>query len=69
LIFLLQVEKGPGFGTNFTLVCPYALLAHYHEQDFARSEGVEPNLIRVWVGLEDADEIIAAFDRALRMAL
>jgi hypothetical protein len=33
----LDVAKGPSLGTNFTLVCPYTLLAHYHELDFAMS--------------------------------
>lgn len=31
----LQVAKGPGFGTNFTLACPYTLLAHYTELEWA----------------------------------
>ncbi len=30
-----QVAKGPGFGTNFTLACPYTLLAHYTELEWA----------------------------------
>ena len=29
----LRVAKGPGFGTNFTLVCPYTQLAHFTELD------------------------------------
>src|SRR5690606_34252738 len=64
----LPVAKGPGFGTNFTLVCPYTLLAHYHELEFARVAGVDPSLIRVWVGLEPAGDLIAAFDHALLQA-
>ena len=64
----LPVAKGPGFGTNFTLVCPYTLLAHYHELDFARRAGVDSSLIRVWVGLEPVEDIIAAFDNALAAA-
>ena len=35
------MAQGPGFGTNFTLACPYTLLAHYHELDWAASCGVE----------------------------
>lgn len=27
----LEVCKGPSLGTNFTLACPYTLLAHYQE--------------------------------------
>jgi cystathionine gamma-synthase len=48
----LNVAKGPSLGTNFTLVCPYTLLAHYHELDFAMGYNVPPNLLRIAVGLE-----------------
>lgn len=61
----LDVAKGPSLGTNFTLVCPYTLLAHYHELDFAMSYNVPPNLIRVAVGLEDFDELKEKFAFAL----
>lgn len=61
----LNVAKGPSLGTNFTLVCPYTLLAHYHELDFAMSYDVPPNLIRIAVGLEDFDELKAKFEAAL----
>eukprot|EP00934_Nitzschia_sp_Nitz4_P008420 Nitzschia sp. Nitz4//scaffold31_size150131//107860//109758//NITZ4_002844-RA/size150131-processed-gene-0.117-mRNA-1//1//CDS//3329547707//8410//frame0 len=61
----LDVAKGPSLGTNFTLVCPYTLLAHYHELDFAISYDVPPNLIRIAVGLEDFDDLKAKFENAL----
>jgi cystathionine gamma-synthase len=61
----LNVAKGPSLGTNFTLVCPYTLLAHYHELNFALSYNVPPNLIRIAVGLEDFDELKAKFEAAL----
>ena len=61
----LDVAKGPGFGTNFTLVCPYTLLAHYHELEFARAYDVRANLIRVAVGLEDLDVLRDTFAQAL----
>jgi cystathionine gamma-synthase len=61
----LDVAKGPSLGTNFTLVCPYTLLAHYHELDFAMSYNVPPNLIRIAVGLEDFDDLKEKFDYAL----
>jgi cystathionine gamma-synthase len=60
----LNVAKGPSLGTNFTLVCPYTLLAHYHELDFAMSYNVPPNLLRISVGLEDADRLKARFEEA-----
>lgn len=61
----LEVDKGPSLGTNFTLACPYTLLAHYQELDFARSSGVAADLIRVSVGLETTDELIRRFQKAL----
>ena len=61
----LRVSKGPSLGNNFTLACPYVLLAHYGELEWVRSCGVSPNLVRVSVGLEAADDLIARFDAAL----
>eukprot|EP00559_Dactyliosolen_fragilissimus_P004030 CAMPEP_0184859360 /NCGR_PEP_ID=MMETSP0580-20130426/4369_1 /TAXON_ID=1118495 /ORGANISM="Dactyliosolen fragilissimus" /LENGTH=871 /DNA_ID=CAMNT_0027355957 /DNA_START=48 /DNA_END=2664 /DNA_ORIENTATION=+ len=62
----LNVAKGPSLGTDFTLVCPYTLLAHYHELDFAMQYGVTPNLIRIAVGLEEPDTLIQKFEEAFR---
>mmetsp|Transcript_15755 Transcript_15755/g.39614 ORF Transcript_15755/g.39614 Transcript_15755/m.39614 type:complete len:644 (-) Transcript_15755:711-2642(-) len=62
---VLDVAKGPSLGTNFTLVCPYTLLAHYHELDFALSHNVPPNLIRIAVGLEDYSDLEEKFAYAL----
>lgn len=61
----LEVSKGPSLGNNFTLACPYTLLAHFNELDWAESYGVSRYLIRVSVGLESAEDLIARFDRAL----
>ena len=61
----LRLSKGPSFGTTFTLVCPYTLLAHYHELEWAEGCGVSANLLRVSCGLEPIETIIAAFDEAL----
>jgi cystathionine gamma-synthase len=61
----LDVAKGPSLGTNFTLICPYTLLAHYHELDFAMSYNVPPNLIRIAVGLEDFEDLKSRFANAL----
>lgn len=49
----MEVCKGPSFGTVFSLACPFTLLAHYHELDWAESCGVSRYLIRLSVGLED----------------
>ena len=62
---VLPLSKGPSLGTNFTLICPYTLLAHYHELEFARTYNVSPNLIRIAVGLEDFHEVKGAFEHAL----
>ncbi len=62
---VLNVAKGPSLGTNFTLVCPYTLLAHYHELDFALTHKVPPNLIRIAVGLEDYSDLEEKFAYAL----
>ncbi len=60
----LAVSKGPSLGTNFTLACPYTILAHYTELDFAERCGVSRYLIRVSVGLEDYDILQGRFERA-----
>ncbi|KAE8225528.1 hypothetical protein CF319_g1731 [Tilletia indica] len=64
----LRCHKGPSLGTNFTIASPYAILAHYTELDWASSFGVDPNLIRISVGLEDESSLIADFEDALLAA-
>jgi len=61
----LRVCKGPNLGTNFTLVSPYTILAHYQELEFAEACGVSRYLLRVSVGLEDPEDLIERFDEAL----
>ncbi len=52
------VLKGPGLGGEQSLLCPYVMLAHYHEdEDFFREEGMDLHLLRLSVGIEPADEI------------
>jgi len=60
----LDLSKGPSLGTNFTLLCPYTLLAHYHELEFARAYGVSPYLIRISIGLESEHFIKHKFQKA-----
>ena len=62
----LNVCKGPNLGTAFTLCCPYTILAHYTELDFAESCGVSRWLLRVSVGLEPSRELIRRFDAAIQ---
>ena len=61
----LRVTKGPNLGTNYTLACPFTILAHYHELDWAGSCGVSRHLIRVSVGREKPEDLIARFESAL----
>lgn len=61
----LRVCKGPSFGTPFTLACPYMLLAHYRELDWAEGCGVPSQLIRVSCGQEDPDALGKVFEEAL----
>ncbi len=67
----LNVAKGPSLGTEFILVMPYVYLAHY---EYLKSEsglkmlqglGLNPNLLRISVGVEPIQEIIADFQQAL----
>jgi cystathionine gamma-synthase len=58
--------KGPSLGTVFTLACPFTLLAHYTELDWAESCGVSRYLIRISVGLEEPEELWERLDRALQ---
>jgi cystathionine gamma-synthase len=64
----LACAKGPSLGTNFTLACPYTLLAHYQELEWAGECGVNKNLVRVSVGLEDEETLERWFLDALRKA-
>lgn len=63
----MNIAKGPSLGTNFTLCSPYALLAHYNELPWAASYGVDANLVRISVGLEEMEELRRVFERALAL--
>ncbi len=64
----LRLSKGPSFGTPFSLVCPYTMLAHYHELEWAEGCGVSPHLLRISCGLESIASLTAAFETALESA-
>ena len=57
--------KGPSLGTVFTLACPFTLLAHYTELEWAESCGVSRYLIRISVGLEDPEDLWQRLETAL----
>ena len=61
----LAVCKGPSLGTVFTLACPFTLLAHYTELEWAESCGVSRYLIRLSIGLEDPEELWRRVETAL----
>lgn len=61
----LGIAKGPSFGMRETLCCPYTMLAHYDELDWAEAQGVSRYLIRFSVGLEDASDLLATITAAL----
>ncbi|KAI9438721.1 PLP-dependent transferase [Lactarius indigo] len=64
----LACDKGPSLGTNFTLACPYTILAHYGELDWAARYDVPSSLVRVSVGLEDPEWLHDVFASAVRAA-
>lgn len=65
----LALSKGPSLGTNFTLVCPYAVLVHYNELDHVAQYGVHENLIRISIGIEPTDELLKVMEDALKKAV
>ena len=67
----LAVTKGPSFGLRYTLAAPFLWLAHFeevtNEQGRAqiRAAGLDPDLLRISVGLEPVEDIWSAFEQAL----
>ncbi|MFM7180054.1 MAG: PLP-dependent transferase [Verrucomicrobiales bacterium] len=64
----LALDKGPSLGADFSMACPYTLLAHYDELDHAEAWGVPRDLIRLSVGTEPVDWSLSALDRAFEAA-
>ena len=64
----ISICKGPSLGTNFSLLCPYVLLAHYDELEWAEELGASRNLLRMSVGLESAKDLIARLEAGLALA-
>ncbi|KAB8226587.1 pyridoxal phosphate-dependent transferase [Aspergillus novoparasiticus] len=64
----IETAKGPSLGTNFTLTSPYVLLAHYCELDWAAGFGVPADLLRISVGVEDAEDLKSRFAIGLKAA-
>jgi cystathionine gamma-synthase len=64
----LEVSKGPNLGTNFTLCCPYTILAHYNELDFAEHCGASRWLLRFSIGTEPVEDLWQRLTTALKLA-
>jgi len=68
----LDLLKGPSFGTEFTLCMAYVYMAHYdlvttpEGRERLRQEGIDPELLRISVGMEPIDDLIRAFETAYR---
>ncbi|MGJ4745849.1 aminotransferase class I/II-fold pyridoxal phosphate-dependent enzyme [Leptospira sp. SA-E8] len=67
----LRLLKGPSFGTEFTLNMLYMYLAHYElvsteaGRGFLREVGLDPSLIRISIGRENPELLIAEYKKAL----
>ena len=67
----VRLPKGPSFGMTTTLISPFIYLAHYDlvTTPAGRAElaahGIDPNLLRLSVGTEPVDDIIACLAEAL----
>ncbi|MCE9598885.1 MAG: PLP-dependent transferase [Spirochaetia bacterium] len=67
----ITVAKGPSFGSVFTILCPFMYLAHYdlvnstEGKKYLRNLNLDPDLVRISVGIEPIEEIIQAFAEAL----
>ncbi|HVT74104.1 MAG TPA: PLP-dependent transferase [Lacunisphaera sp.] len=67
----VRLPKGPSFGMATTLISPFLYLAHYDLVTSAagRAElaahGLSPDLLRLSVGAEPVDDILATLDEAL----
>ena len=63
----MRFSKGPSLGTDYSLLCPYTLLAHYTEIPWANECGVDTELLRLSVGREPVEDLLTRLDEALAM--
>ncbi|MBI5382198.1 MAG: PLP-dependent transferase [Opitutae bacterium] len=70
----VRLPKGPSFGMNTTLLCPFIQLAHYDLVTTAEgraelaANGLDPELLRLSVGTEPVEEILGALQEAFDTA-
>lgn len=66
-----RLVKSPSFGARFTMMCPFLYLAHYDLVSTSEgrakltAQGLDPDLVRLSIGLEDPTEIMAALEETL----
>ena len=65
---LRPLHKAPGLGSNTSMICPYAMLAHYRASDRELEElRISRYLVRLAVGCEkNLDQVIAALERGFQ---
>jgi cystathionine gamma-synthase len=67
----VRLPKGPSFGMKNSLISPFIYIAHYDlvKSEAGRAElaasGIDPGLIRLSIGAEPVEDIIAALAEAL----
>jgi cystathionine gamma-synthase len=67
----VRLPKGPSFGMNNSLLSPFIYIAHYDlvKSAAGRAElaasGIDPDLLRLSIGAEPVEEIIAVLAEAL----
>jgi cystathionine gamma-synthase len=67
----VNLPKGPSFGITTSLLCPFLYLAHYdlvstnQGRKHLRSNNLNPELVRLSIGTEPIDAILASLDEAL----
>ncbi|KIJ15987.1 cystathionine gamma-synthase [Paxillus involutus ATCC 200175] len=64
----LSCAKGPSFGYEFTLTCPYTVIAHYDELGWAAEYGVDEGLVRISAGVEERGVLLGWIEVALKAA-
>ncbi|CAI7630046.1 Cys/Met metabolism pyridoxal phosphate-dependent enzyme [Penicillium manginii] len=64
----LPVCKGPSFGADVTIALPYVQLVMQKQKDWAKGHGLNETLIRISIGLEDPEVLLAHIKGALQAA-
>ncbi|KIX93390.1 uncharacterized protein Z520_10809 [Fonsecaea multimorphosa CBS 102226] len=64
----LHVHKGPHLGAHLTLALPYALGVYGNKAEWASAYNVRQEQVRISVGLEETEELVDRFRRAVEAA-